>query len=161
MAGFTFISCVGEDRTRVNALIEAVPKGLFRIYTHDFVDGATLLTEMARHVQGCSAFFFLASRASLASVWCKHEIALAQVEAVTRGVKIVALALEPGIAISDLPQWMRGFWMPIASSRSPVLRRRFVDLIEECGAPPQYFGLHTRVDRVKQLYYERISLDFS
>jgi hypothetical protein len=150
MQGSAFVSFSAEDKVKVETLTQSAPKGLFRLYTHDFRDGASLLSEMERHVRGCSIFIFLASKDSLGSVWCNHEISTAQIESIRRGIKIVALALDTSVEMSDLPAWMRGFWMPAASDLMPPLRRRFLDLLEENCAPPQFAGLHTRVDRVQR-----------
>src|SRR5271166_3192157 len=141
MNGAAFISFAADDKLTVDPLTESVPKGLFRIYTHDFRDGTTLITEMERHVRGCSLFLFLASKASLASSWCRYEISLAQVEAITRGIKVIALTLDTSVQISDLPQWMRGYWTPTTSGRMHALRRRFIDILEENCAAPQYAGI--------------------
>ncbi|HVC61942.1 MAG TPA: toll/interleukin-1 receptor domain-containing protein [Acetobacteraceae bacterium] len=157
MRGAAFVSFSAEDKATVEALTQSAPKGLFTLYTHDFRDGAKLLSEMERHVRGCSLFLFLASKASLASAWCQHEISLAQIETITRGLKVIALTIDPGVQVTDLPSWMRVFWMPATSDRMPVLRRRFIDILEENCAHPQYSGLHTRLDRIRQQYYQRIS----
>src|SRR5580700_6344518 len=119
MRGVAFLSFSVDDKSTVDALVQSAPKGLFHLYTHDFRDGAALLSEMERHVKGCSLFLFLASKSALASAWCKHEISLVQIEAITRGVKVIALTLDPSIEISDLPHWMRGYWMPAPSRRLP------------------------------------------
>jgi tetratricopeptide (TPR) repeat protein len=152
-----FVSFSGIDQEKVDQLIATVPKRLIRLYFHDFIDGATLLSEMERHVRECSAFLFIASKAALASCWCKHEIALAQIESITRGIKILVLTLDKDIKVIDLPPWMRGFWISPTSDRLPYLKRRFLDLVETNALKPIYSGDQGRVEKVDQIYLDRLA----
>jgi tetratricopeptide (TPR) repeat protein len=149
-----FVSCAGADRKTADSLIAAVPKGLIRIYTHNFVDGASLIAEMERNVRDCSAFLFLASKAALASVWCQHEIALAQIENITKGARTFVLTLEGGVDLTDLPPWMRAYWISQTPSRLPAVRRRFLDIVESNTLRPILSGHETRVDKVHQAYLD-------
>jgi hypothetical protein len=154
---FAFISFSADDKTTVEALTRTAPKGFFRIYTHDFVDGAALISEMERNVQGCSLFLFLASKKSVASTWCRYEISLAQIETITRDVKVIVLSLDPDVQLGDLPAWMRNYWIPSASTKRPALRRKFLDILENNCLRPQYAGLNARRDAIKEQYYARIA----
>ena len=153
-----FLSFSGEDQLRVEEVRRALPEGLVRIYTHSFIDGQTLLGEMQRHVIQCTAFVFMASAASLSSVWCRHEINLAQVESIRRDLPIYVLGLEPGIALSQLPDWMRAFWISGRGGRMSTLKRRVQDIIEEQVIRPIYSGQKSRVERVEREYLEHLSL---
>jgi hypothetical protein len=152
-----FISFSGTDRELVEQLVAGVPKRLIRLYLYDFKDGASLLSEMERHTRECSAFLFIVSAASLRSCWCAHEIALAHIEAITRGVKILVLSLDRVIDILDLPPWMRGFWVSSTSDRLPYLKRRFFDLIESNALKPIYSGEQTRIETADQLFLARVA----
>lgn len=154
MPDLVFVSCAAADREKVDSLTAAVPKNLIRIYTHDFIDGASLLTEMDRNIRDCSAFLFLASKAALASVWCQHEIALAQVENITKGTRTFVLTLEGGIDLGELPAWMRSYWMSQTSTRLPAVKRRFLDIVESNTLRPILSGHETRVDKLDQAYLD-------
>ena len=157
MSNQIFVSFSGTDKAAVEQLAAGVPKRLIRLYLHDFVDGATLLSEMERHVRDCSAFLFIVSAASLRSSWCAHEIALAQIETITRGIKILVLSLDHNLDILSLPPWMRGFWISSTSDRFPYLKRRFYELVETNALKPIYSGEQTRIENADQLYLARVA----
>jgi hypothetical protein len=46
-----FVSFSGTDKTTVEEVASGVPKRLIGLYLYDFTDGASLLSEMERHVK--------------------------------------------------------------------------------------------------------------
>ncbi len=157
MLGQAFVSFAGLDRAMVDRLIEKAPKGLFRIYTHDFLDFASLLAEMERQVKTCEIFVFLASQESLRSVWCRHEIALAQVESITRGIKVFVLTIDGQVSLGDLPPWMRSYWISANASRPSAIGRRFLSTLEDNLLKPVYSGENLRAERAHHTYLQRVS----
>ena len=153
-----FISFAGIDIIPAEELRRSLPDGLIQIYTHSFIDGKTLLSEMRRLVQNCNAFVLLASSASLQSVWCNYEISLGEIEHVRRAVPVFVMALDARIGIEDIPQWMKAFWTSKSSGRLPLLKRRLQDIAEQHVLMPVYSGHMARAEKMEREYLEHVSL---
>lgn len=74
----------------------------------------------------------------LRSVWCRHEIALAQVESITRGIKVFVLTIDGQVSLGDLPPWMRSYWISANASRPSAIGRRFLSTLEDNLLKPVY-----------------------
>ena len=157
MTSFAFISFSGVDKSRAEEVLSSAPKAYFRAYQYDFAEGQALLSAMKENIRDCSAFIFLASKSSIASVWCNFEIDLAELEKIKRGLKIYVLPVEENVRVRDLPAWMQDYWISQNSGRISVIQRRFLALVEGSIADHSYFGLEARVDHARKQILNHIA----
>jgi tetratricopeptide (TPR) repeat protein len=129
-----FLSLSGTDDAFVEKVRRELPDGLAFFYMKSFKSGANLIDAMQEGIERASIFVLFASKASLNSVWVKFEIDRARLASIQRpNLKIIIFPIEPGVSHSDLPDWMREFWINKYGETPKDIARRIRHLI---STPP-------------------------
>jgi hypothetical protein len=107
-----FLSLAGVDEPRVRRVQDFLPDGLAYFYPRSFASGEELVSAMEDRVSKATIFALFASKQSLASCWVGFEIDRARVAKIKNPkTRILVLSIDPDVTPSDLPAWMREYWV--------------------------------------------------
>ena len=102
-----------------------------------FAPGQDFRDAIAKGMDEAGLFVFFASKASLDSVWCRHEIDEASYRAVTRQLeKQLTLIVDRSVSYDDLPRWLSRTKAQIQTRPTQAVRDIQHSLLSIL--PPQY-----------------------
>src|SRR5579863_9121538 len=124
MATKVFLSLSNVDRTFVAQVRSRLPAGLAYFYEESFENGESLLRAMERAVNDSAVFVLFASRLGLKSPWVQFEIAQSRLtHVIGNRHRILVFPTDRNILLSDLPEWLRSYWIPKAGYTSADIAR--------------------------------------
>lgn len=157
-----FLSLSYIDAGFVREVRDRLPHGVAYFYEESFNTGELLLSAMERAVRDSAIFVLFASKAGLTSPWVQYEIAEARVKNLTSANhKVLVFPTDADVSASDLPQWLRSFWVARAGW-SPADIARYVTgvLLEPNGgfasSAVQILGRGKSLDKLNQIAADHI-----
>ena len=147
-----FLSLSGTDDNFVGKVHDLLPDGLAYFYPKSFANGENLIQAMDDRVPASSIFVLFASAESARSVWVNVEIDLARIEKIKRNnFTVLVFPIDTEVQPSDLPRWMRDYWIPRAglSPRDVAryVRKKISTLSSDQLKAAQVFGRGGLVDK--------------
>ncbi|MFT8325533.1 TIR domain-containing protein [Gluconobacter oxydans] len=107
-----FLSLEGSAEGFVAEVRRFLPDGLAYFYPQSFRNGEELISAMEERVGQASIFALFASKKSVASPWVGFEIERARLAAIkNKNFRVLVIPIDLNVAHSDLPAWMRDFWV--------------------------------------------------
>jgi len=145
-----FLSLESGDEYFVDQIRRFLPDGLAHFYPRSFANGEDLLKAMEDRIGQATMFVLFASKKAVKSPWVGFEIdqtRLAKIKDPTFRILVVPLG---DVSFSDLPPWMRGFWVnSIGSGAREIaryIRRALITGPLSRVAGSQVFGRGALVD---------------
>ena len=155
-----FLSLSGVDERFVTNVYNSLPVGLAYFYRKSFENGALLIAEMERSISNSSLFALFVSNASIDSHWVNFEIERARLQVITRDdFRLAIFPIEPTVQLSDLPFWMREYWIGQSGFTPRDIARQIRAILTEIGAatstaPKRVFGRGSLMDLSARAYYD-------
>ncbi|WP_285018660.1 toll/interleukin-1 receptor domain-containing protein [Novosphingobium sp. fls2-241-R2A-195] len=145
-----FLSLEGGDELFVDHVRKFLPDGLAYFYPRSFANGEDLLKAMEDRVGQATMFVLFASKNAVKSPWVGFEVdqaRLAKIKDPTFRIIVVPIG---DVSFSDLPPWMRGFWVTSigrgAREVARYIRRALITGPLSRVAGSQVFGRGALVD---------------
>lgn len=119
-----FLSLNGADATFVSQVQRFLPEGLAFFYPRSFENGEALISAMEERVGQTSMFVLFATPAALSSPWVGFEIDRARLAKIKDPkFRIIVVPLSAALKHTDLPDWMREFWVgPVGKGPREIAR---------------------------------------
>ena len=119
-----FLSLSGADDAFVGRVHALLPDALAYFYPRSFENGENLIQAMEERVGQASIFALFASKASLGSKWVRFEIDRARIRKILNpNLRVLVFTIDSSVTHSDLPDWMKEFWVPGASNNARDIAR--------------------------------------
>ena len=155
-----FLSLSGVDEQFVTNVHNSLPIGLAYFYRKSFKTGALLIEEMETSISSSSLFALFVSNAALASHWVHFEMERARLQMITRSdFRLAIFPVESTVQLSDLPEWMREYWIGQSGFTPRDIARQIRAILTEIGAatstaPKRIFGRGSLMDLSARTYYD-------
>lgn len=161
MIGKVFLSLSFVDETFAETVYSRLPRGLAYFYKESFENGELLLSAMERAVDDAALFVLFASKSGASSPWVNFEIDAARVAFIKeRKHRILIFPTSPDVSHSDLPLWLRSFWVPAAGWSANDVARYITTILLDAGASsiegPLIIGRGSTQDRMVRLMGDHI-----
>lgn len=157
-----FLSLSFVDADFVRKVHSRLPKGLSYFYERSFDNGEELLEAMGRTVPDSALFVFFASPSALASPWVGFELDAARTKSIVdSNHRILVFPTDPNVSHSDLPAWMKDFWVPKAGMTAGDIARYITATLLELetgasGSVGKVVGRGKTADRYEQLIADHL-----
>jgi TIR domain len=157
-----FLSLSYVDADFVRKVHSRLPRGLAYFYERSFDNGESLIEAMGRAVPESAVFVFFASPCALSSPWVGFELDAARTKSIVDAHhRVLVFPTDSLVSHSDLPEWMRGFWIPKAGMTPGDIARYITATLLDLGASGsgtlvKVVGRGKTTDRYEQLIADHI-----
>jgi tetratricopeptide (TPR) repeat protein len=130
-----FLSLSFVDERLVEAVYSRLPRGLAYFYKESFDNGELLLSAMERAVANSTIFVLFASKSGAESPWVNFEIDASRVQHIKeRKHRILIFPTSSEVSHSDLPAWLRSYWVPAAGWSANDIARYITTILLDGGS---------------------------
>jgi TIR domain len=163
MSAKVFLSLSFVDARFVAEVRQRLPTGLAYFYQESFENGRRLLEEMERTVQDALVFVLFASKIGLQSPWVGFEIDQARLQQIQKkNHRVLIFPTDRDVGLSDLPEWLRGYWVARAGWSASDIARYITGVLLEpnVGVSPgavRVTGRGKTLDRLEQIAADNIA----
>ncbi|MGJ4897690.1 TIR domain-containing protein [Bradyrhizobium oligotrophicum] len=163
MSTKVFLSLSYVDKEFVAAVRRRLPAGLAYFYEESFSNGKRLLEEMARYVQDSIIFVLFASKISQQSPWVGFEIDVARLQQIQKkNHRILVFPTDHDVQLSDLPEWLRNYWIPRAGWSEADIARYITGILLEPNVglspgAPRVIGRGKTLDRLERIAADHVA----
>lgn len=157
-----FLSLSHADADFVRAVHSKLPRGLAHFYEASFNNGEKLLSAMTRAVQDADLFVLFASPAAVASPWVGFELDQARIQQIKSSKhKLLVFPTDPTFKVSDLPEWLRDYWIPKGGFLPSDVARYITNFLlapsSSANTVVRVIGRGKTQDQLEQLCAEHLS----
>ncbi|WP_408595021.1 TIR domain-containing protein (plasmid) [Paracoccus marcusii] len=156
-----FLSLEGSDERYVEEVQRFLPDGLAYFYKKSFENGESLISAMEDRVGKSSMFVLFASSKSIASRWVGFEVDQARIAKIKDpSLKIIVIPTDNSLKYSDLPKWMRDYWVGYvgkgARDVARYIRRSLISGPLSRVTGTQVYGRGSLIDQTMSIVSEAV-----
>ena len=118
---------------------------------------------MERKVQDSLVFVLFASKVGQQSPWVGFEIDTARLQHLQKkNHRILVFPTDHEVRLSDLPEWLRGYWIPRAGWYEADIARYITGVLLEpnvglSSGAPRVIGRGKTLDKLEQIAADRVA----
>lgn len=119
-----FLSLEGASEHFVAQVQRFLPDGLAYFYPRSFINGEALLSAMEERIGKATLFVLFATKKAVESPWVGFELDKARLAKIKDPqFRIIVVPLDPNVTHTDLPKWMRDYWVgPVGQGPREIAR---------------------------------------